>query len=322
MNVAPTPVLVVSCDRYADLWRPFFTIFWNYWPNCPFPVYLGSNFKSYDDTQVKTILVGEDVRWAAGVIKMLDHLKSDYLFLFLEDFFLIEKVDTRRILNLVETARQNQIGCLRMVSGSHLSFPPTHALEQYPGLGIIAPGDMNRVSTQVALWKTETLRTLLNPHFNPWQFEEIGTILSEGMPDQFWGTYRPAILYDQCVERGKWRPEGISHCRNMGLEIDLSARPPMSEADVTRALLSMKMENEFNNLKRSTVLSFKSGERINGLRSGIQLFIKKPLSLKLWTIVFFGLLGKKSINWLFRQYASLRMSGIEKQSKRRLKSYQ
>lgn len=207
MNSAQTPVLVVSCDRYSDLWGPFFKIFWNYWPDCPFPVYLGSNFKKHDDPRVKPITVGEDVSWAAGVIKMIDSLKADYLFLFLEDFFLTEKVDSSRILNLVETARQNQVGCLRMVSASHLSFPPTYPLDEYPGLGVISAGDINRVSTQVALWKTETLRKLLNPHFNPWQLEEIGTILSAEIPDQFWGTYRPVILYDQCVERENGDPK-------------------------------------------------------------------------------------------------------------------
>jgi len=36
-------ILIPSCDKYSDLWRPFFTLFWRHWPDCPFPVYLGSN---------------------------------------------------------------------------------------------------------------------------------------------------------------------------------------------------------------------------------------------------------------------------------------
>lgn len=317
MDVSQTPVLVVSCDRYADLWRPFFKIFWHYWPDCPFPVYLGANYKRHNDPRVKTITVGEDMSWAAGVIKMLDSLKSDYVLLFLEDFFLKEKVDTNRILNLVETARLNKIGCLRMVSASHLSFPPTHPIEKHPGLGVISSGDMNRVSTQVALWKTETLMKLLTPRFNPWQFEEIGTILSEGMPDQFWGTYRPAILYDQCVERGKWRPEGLKHCRNIGIEVDLTVRQILSEDDVRRLLLAEESERLFSDLKRSTILKFKAGKRIEGLKYGIQLIGKKPFSVKVWTIVFFGLLGKKPLDWLFGQYASMRISRIKKSHNQR-----
>jgi hypothetical protein len=316
------PILVVSCDRYADLWNPFFKIFWNYWPDCPFPVYLGTNFKKYNDERVKTILVGEDLSWAAGVLKMLDGLKSEYILLFLEDFLLKQKVDTKMVLKLIEIARQNQVGCLRLVSASHLSFPPTHALEEYPGLGVISAGDINRVSTQVALWKTETLMKLLNPHFDPWQFEEIGSILSEELPDQFWGTYHPVILYDQGVERGKWRSEGVKLCRNMGIEVDLTTRPTLSEEEVNRAPISEEFESVCNSFKRSAVLSFKAGERIEGLKSGLQLLFKKPLSLKIWTLIFFGLLGRKSINWLFRRYATYRVSKIEKQDKIRLKGFE
>ena len=36
-------ILVVSCDRYRDLWTPFFTLFQRYWPDCDMPVYLGTN---------------------------------------------------------------------------------------------------------------------------------------------------------------------------------------------------------------------------------------------------------------------------------------
>ena len=50
-------VLVISCDRYADLWRPFFELFWRHWPDCQGPVYLGSNFTDYSDPRVQTIKV-------------------------------------------------------------------------------------------------------------------------------------------------------------------------------------------------------------------------------------------------------------------------
>jgi hypothetical protein len=36
-------VIVVSCDLYSDVWKPFFTLFFKYWNDCPFPVYLTSN---------------------------------------------------------------------------------------------------------------------------------------------------------------------------------------------------------------------------------------------------------------------------------------
>ena len=47
--------LVVSCDNYCDLWYPFFKTFHKYWSECPYQLYLASNFKQYEDEKVKNI---------------------------------------------------------------------------------------------------------------------------------------------------------------------------------------------------------------------------------------------------------------------------
>ncbi len=51
-------VLVMSCGAYRDLWTPFFTLFWRYWPDCPFEVYLGTDCETFDDRQVTMLAVG------------------------------------------------------------------------------------------------------------------------------------------------------------------------------------------------------------------------------------------------------------------------
>ena len=33
-------ILILSCDKFSDLWKPFFDLFWKYWPDCPYNVYL------------------------------------------------------------------------------------------------------------------------------------------------------------------------------------------------------------------------------------------------------------------------------------------
>ncbi len=37
-------ILVCSCDKYADVWEPFFKLFFKFWPDCPYPIYLLSNY--------------------------------------------------------------------------------------------------------------------------------------------------------------------------------------------------------------------------------------------------------------------------------------
>ena len=82
-----TCILILSCDKYNDLWGPFFTLFWQYWPDHSFKVYLGSNLLVYNDPRVKTIDIGEDNNWSHGLLKILELIDTPYIILMLEDFF-------------------------------------------------------------------------------------------------------------------------------------------------------------------------------------------------------------------------------------------
>src|SRR6266568_9360967 len=90
-------VLVVSCDPYSDVWAPFFTLFWKYWPDCPYPVYLGTNEKTVPHNSVTTLRVGTDRDWSSNLREMLRQLRAEHVMLFLEDFFITARVDTASI---------------------------------------------------------------------------------------------------------------------------------------------------------------------------------------------------------------------------------
>jgi hypothetical protein len=64
--VSEIPLLIVSCDKYADLWRPFFHVLRTRWPNCSFDLYLGNNYLTCEVPGVKMINIGEDHSWAAA----------------------------------------------------------------------------------------------------------------------------------------------------------------------------------------------------------------------------------------------------------------
>jgi len=112
--MAEIPILVVSCDKYSDLWDPFFQIFHHRWPDCPFPIFLGSNHLTRNNPQITTLAIGDDRGWADSVRRMIDRLPGEYAILLLEDFLFTAPVDTGRVKRLVEVARQEQLGCLRL----------------------------------------------------------------------------------------------------------------------------------------------------------------------------------------------------------------
>lgn len=293
--MARLPVLIISCDRYADLWRPFFELFFQRWPDCPGPVYLGSNFQRYDDPRVETLRVGADVNWAAGVRLMLDRVAGEYAIVMLEDFLLMEKVDNDRIERLADIAAAEQLGCLRLFS----IFPPETATT-YPELGSFAPGDKWRITAQAAIWRIDTLRRLLVPGFSAWDFELVGSQMSEYMPDPIWGVMRPALVYDHAVEKGKWRPQGLAICAVAGVHVDLENRAAFSMEELRRHEEAGVTSAEFAERKSQAVALFKQGRRAAAVRYLRRCLAQQPASMQLWAILMAGLMGRVPIAWLQR----------------------
>src|SRR3989344_3182549 len=171
MNKNNCVILVSSCDVFDDLWHPFFKLFFKYWPDCPFPIYLISNFVKYNDRRVHTILLGEDKHWATNMINAFEKINTPYFVYFLEDVPLIRPVDTKRLLRLFDFMKDEGASCLRL-------YPlpgPDRPYKGKPDIGEIDKNAPYRVSTMAAIWKTQDFKDLIVPGENAWDMEIKGT---------------------------------------------------------------------------------------------------------------------------------------------------
>lgn len=328
MSNREIPLLVVSCDKYSDLWEPFFSVFWKRWPDCPYAVYLGSNQKTFGHDRVKPIIIGEDVTWSSNVLKMLDILNSSHVIIMLDDFLVQQPVNTQHVEHLVSTAIRRNVDCLRLGDANLHRNPqgvqndyskdvslcaPSESVPDETGIGIIVGGTPYRVSTQISLWKVETLRKYLLPGFNAWQFEEIGSQLSDLNNDQFWSVWEPVIVYDHGVEKGKWKPEGLLICSEAGVEVDLSLRGVFDEKELRVHYLASRRGRELYEIKSSAIEKFLKGCRLEALRSALNYAIKMPSDVGIWGVIIFGLLGRNPLLWLKRRYILMKSVRYGKQ---------
>jgi hypothetical protein len=306
------PLLVASCDKYADLWPSFFALFRQRWPDCPFPVFLGSNELSQTFPGVTCIPIGPDASWSTSLAKMLDKVTESnpgvtYLLLFLEDFFLTTPVDTSRVLEMVRLARARELGCLRLAAGLPLALPPSRAIPELQGVGEIASGDPYRVTLQLAIWRIETLRRLLSPGLSAWEFEMIGTHLSEQLDDAFWAVTRPAVHYAQVIEKGKWKREGLDILRGAGLDPGQLQRGVYSEEELAAHYDRALREGGSSEYRSAALRSFLAGRRLDGvghlwrgMRQGNMLFADLLLGVV-------GSLGRAATKKALSVYVSLRL---------------
>lgn len=223
-------LLVPSCDRYADVWAPFFELLRRNWPDCPYEVVVGSNHQPCAEPGVRALLVGDDVDWSRGLRAMLAEVRTPAVLILLEDFLLQAPVDTSLMRARVDDFFSLDAAYLRL-----RPFPPPDVrLARFPAVGENEPGAPYRASMQAALWRVDDLCALLSDGENPWEFEVFGARRSDAFARGFYSTRAPAIEYYAGVTMGKWVPYGVAVCREQGVLVDLSARPMMTPAEALR----------------------------------------------------------------------------------------
>ncbi len=213
-------VVVSSCDGFEDAWQPFFRLFFKYWPDCPFPVYLITNGKRYDDERVRTIAISPDRKWSSNLKETLRQIDTQYVIYFQEDYFLNKKIDTATIISLVSYAQKTNLACLRL-------FPspgPNTSYSEFPNLGKISDDAPYRISTQTALWNKEYLDGILVDGETGWDFE-LKTH-SDQNRRLFLSVKKPVIQYVKStgIKKGRWTFDAIQLFKKEGIDISTSQR--------------------------------------------------------------------------------------------------
>lgn len=187
-------ILVITCDKYSDLWEAFFELKERNWPDCIYPVYLGTNKKSYANHGVISICIGEDKSWTENVRNMLEFIDSSYILVLLEDFFIDRKVNSTYIKKLLEFMKEENLDCLRLEPQP----APVKCYNRKLKVGRIAPGSPYYVSTQPAIWRKEILKELLIPSYSAWDFEMKNSAKSKTFIYQFGGGKKICSSSSEC----------------------------------------------------------------------------------------------------------------------------
>lgn len=224
-------ILVVSCDKYSDLWGPFFYLFRKFWPDCPFNVYLLSNKRGFSDPKVKNLLIGEDVSWSDNLRKAALNIKEDHILLFLDDLLLHSAVKTDEVLKVFDWILQTNANYVRM-NPTQWPDKPYNEL-----VGIVSKGAIYRTSTVLSVWKKNTLFELLKSGESAWDFEIYGTVRSDKY-DGFYSTRNDHFPVINGVIKSKWQRSAVKKLESLGVKIDLEKRGIMSYKET--ALLRLK----------------------------------------------------------------------------------
>lgn len=215
-------VLVVSCDRYADVWGPFFALLRRFWPDCPFRVYLLTNHLKPEIPGVTVLPVGEDRSWSENVRKAVETFKEEYVLMWIDDLLLREPVRPDQVEALgrwMADARPNYVRW-------NPSEPPDRPFDER--VGVVSKGSVYRTSTVLSAWKRSVLLALLKDGETAWDFEIEGSVRSDRY-DGFFSTWRDHVPVANGIIKGRWDRRVVKLLQGLGVPADLSRRREMTK---------------------------------------------------------------------------------------------
>lgn len=197
-------LVIISCDKYSDLWEGYEKSVQKFWPDCPFDIYITTNFKNYVSNRIRTIKVGEDKSWSQGLKKALDVIKDKYKYslITLEDLFLIENVDNKSLLQTLDKALSEEVKYLRLHRNNYKKSKKKDLYEP------INSKDLYRLNCTYSLWDNIFLHSLLEEDENAWQFEYNAPKRVED-ENKIYMVNEPFFKYSNTVIKGKWVPREI-----------------------------------------------------------------------------------------------------------------
>lgn len=222
-------------DGGEDLWEGFFKALSVQWPEMDMPIVMNTETKSYSypGYDIKTFKpsVNKKQTWSERLISVLNHVETEFVLLFLEDFWLAQKVDDEFFRKTLCWMKENP-------DVANFSFFPC-----LPGTNIddgrferfeLRPQDCEyKFNCQVGLWRTKELISFFRLHESPWEWELYGSIRAGRCKQKFYSLKEsvPYVFYygdplKGCmVCRGKWVKDQVMPLVEMyGLDIDFSKR--------------------------------------------------------------------------------------------------
>lgn len=198
-------LLVNSCDAYADLWLPFFTLLKKYFAPLEMRVLLNTETKDFHMDGLTIEPVHSQAKTYGGRMRdALAQVDTEYVLLMLDDFFLRQPVRQDRLQDIITWMDQDPaivyFNCDATESVKDLE------VGKYPGYKRLPAGTRFTLNLQAAVWRTQRLRDYWRWDVSPWEWEERCNVMTaREKQDKFYCVTDPAARFmDYGYKPGVW----------------------------------------------------------------------------------------------------------------------
>lgn len=207
-------VLVLSCDKNEDTFKPFHYLMEKNWKDHPKIIYAT---ETITNPYYETIAVNNQI-WSERIKETLKQIEDNEILLLVDDIFIRKPVDTKRI----DYARDHLKGNIAMFNFEK-SFDLGDEETSLEGFKKRKHGSNYEVSIMCGLWDKEKLMKVIEPKSTIWEVEykqnncNYDYYINSGDYIIDWG-YETWKQVGIC--KGKWCKETIEYFKKNNIEYE------------------------------------------------------------------------------------------------------
>lgn len=235
-------LLLSTYDGGEDLWDGFFKALSIQWPEFDMPIVINTETKNYSNENFNISVINsgrKTIPWGKRIKNVLQKIETEYVLLFLEDYWLVERVDNdyfEKTLNwLDENKDVSTFSFYPCMPGENIKDKRFERMERRPDKC------KYKFNCQVSLWRREDLIRYIRNHESPWEWEMYGSIRATRYKKCFYTLEKESNLcfsygdpfYGCLIKRGKWVKEIATQvAEKYGLIIDFNKRGFITKKEI------------------------------------------------------------------------------------------
>lgn len=163
-------IVILTCDKHAWLVPVYLHFFKKNWRDNPYKIEIVTETDRVDGT----VFYSKEKSWAGRLIKYLEQCKRNKVLLTLEDYFIKNRVDSKKI-RIAEDLCGGDVGCVRLNNIPHKYFERHTTSSDIKGFREYPPDKRYSMVVQMAIFQTQFLLDVLRSGESIWQTEGKGS---------------------------------------------------------------------------------------------------------------------------------------------------
>ena len=162
--------MIFSCDKFSDLWEANIHQLEKYWADRDVDTYIITDKESTQKFEnVSVLATGDELEFTQRLEFALNYIKTEYVFITLDDYFLIEPVKNEAIESLVDFMDNENFDYVRLFKRPKKATGKK--FDNYPKINMIDTNNRYSVNLYVGIWRTDFMKKTVSKIKNIWQYE-------------------------------------------------------------------------------------------------------------------------------------------------------